>query len=109
MSNITNTFNYLLNCFFSRYIIYTKILQWINFDCINFLGTDFNKFIRKFTDNAPYIDDDINYKSIQKLRNLGEKYNIEINKIPINSGTVSLVFEGYIVKDDQKIKLQLKY
>lgn len=108
MSNITNTFNYLLNCFFSRYIIYTKILQWINFDCINFLGTDFNKFIRKFTDNAPYIDDDINYKSIQKLKNLGEKYNIEINKIPINSGTVSLVFEGYIVKDDQKIKIAIK-
>lgn len=95
----------------SKYIIYTKIIQWINFDFINFLGsfgTEINKFLKSFTDNAPYVDDDIDYESLNKLRKLGEKYNIEINEKPINSGTISLVFEGYINQKDKRTKLAIK-
>lgn len=93
-----------INKILSKYIIYTKILQWVNFDFLSFLGSDFNKFLRKFTDNAPYIDEDIDYKSIEKLLEIGSKYSLKIDKIPINSGTISLVFKGEILdKDKTKI------
>lgn len=89
-------FSNIINRFISRYIIYTKFLQWINFDFLSFLGPKINIFLRNFTNKAPYVDDDIDYESIIKLENIGKKYDISIDKIPINSGTISLVFKGKI-------------
>lgn len=88
--------DYLLNLMFSRYIVYTKIFQWINFDNFWFIGKTLNCYMRKFTNNAPYIKSDIDYETIQLLRNNAEdnEYVIEINETPINSGTLSLVFKG---------------
>ena len=101
-------FSNFINKFLSRYIIYTKILQWINFDFLFFLGKDFNSFLRKFTDNAPYIDEDIDYYSLKKLNELGSKYSIIIDEIPINSGTISLVFKGSIIVDGVNKKIAIK-
>lgn len=98
----------IVNNFLSRYIIYTKILQWVNFDFLSFLGTDFNKFLRKFTDSSPYVDGDIDYETLDKLMDKGNKYELSINRIPINSGTISLVFEGNIVHEGINKKIAIK-
>lgn len=97
-----------INKILSKYIIYTKILQWVNFDFLSFLGNDFNKFLRKFTDNAPYVDEDIDYKSIEKLLDIGSKYSLKIDKTPINSGTISLVFKGEILDKDIRKTIAIK-
>lgn len=101
-------FHEFINRFLSRYIIYTKVIQWINFDFLSFLGKDFSNFMRKFTDNAPYVEEDIDYESLNKLNILGMKYSITVDKVPINSGTVSLVFKGQINEDGNVKKIAIK-
>ena len=98
----------IINKFLSRYIIYTKILQWVNFDFLSFLGSDVNIFLKKFTDNAPYTNDDIDYESLDRLDQIGNKYDILINRIPINSGTISLVFKGTIIDNRIEKKIAIK-
>lgn len=93
-------FTSIINKIISKYIIYTKILQWINFDSLLFFGKRINTFLKNFTDKAPYIDSDIDYDSLMKLEEIGKKYEISINKIPINSGTISLVFKGKIKQNN---------
>jgi len=97
-----------MNKILARYVIYTKILQWVNFDFLSFLGKDVNSFLRKFTDNAPYTTEDIDYEALERLKTLGKKYNISIGEIPINSGTVSLVFRGTITCDDKDRQIAIK-
>lgn len=101
-------FQGIVNRFISRYIIYTKVLQWINFDFLSFLGTGFNDFLKKFTDNAPYVEEDIDHNSLDRLNELGSKYLIEIDRNPINSGTISLVFTGTIFHNSEYKKVAIK-
>lgn len=99
-----------VNFLCSKYIVYTKILQWINFDKFPFIGKSLTKYLRSFTDNSPYIDSDIDYESLQLLEEkaLNEGYQINLNKVPINSGTLSLVFKGSIIKDNIETKIAVK-
>lgn len=116
LSSMSYFLNSLIDSLISRYIIYTKILQWINFDFMTFLGDDFNLYLKRFTDNAPYIKSDIDFISLNKLKEIGKKYNIEIDDTPINSGTISLVFVGKIKnyrgnidnQENKEIKIAIK-
>lgn len=87
--------------FFSRFIIYTKIFQWVNFNSKYKFINDIFKYLKSFCSDAPYIDSDIDYNSINYLKSL----NFFINEKPINSGTIALVFEAY--KDNKKYAIKI--
>lgn len=86
--------NNILTWFVSRYIVYFKIIQWINFEyelpCYLFFLKPIFKYFSKFCNEAPYIQSDINEDVLDKL-----SVKFLINRTPVNSGTVSLVFYGH--------------
>lgn len=88
--------------FFSRYIVYTKIFQWFNLKSTNWIGQQISCFMNDFTNKAPFIESDIDRLSIARLKeksfNLG--YNLEVDNLPLNAGTISLVFRGKLTKDN---------
>lgn len=90
--------------FFSKYIIYTKILQWFSFNSY------FSFIIRNFTDSAPYIDSDIDLETIETIQTNANNngYQLSVDKIPINSGTLALVFKGQLSKENVKQAIVLK-
>lgn len=93
-------FNYLV----SRYIVYFKLIQWINFEYngpLNFLIKPFMKYLENFSNNAPYTEDDIDYNTLISLN------KIEVNFKPINSGTISLVFLGTIRETGEEVAVKL--
>lgn len=98
-------FSYSIKFFASRFIVYAKILQWF-FNDSRILKT----YLRRFTNNAPYINSDIDIDSISELkRKIKENgYSLTIDMIPINSGTISLVFKGEMENNGEKIKIAIK-
>lgn len=79
-------------------ILYTKMFQSI---ALNHYLVDnvINNEILKYTDSAPYTEEDIDYGVFEKLQ---EYLDIDLNNLPqpINSGMISLVYkmklnEGY--------------
>lgn len=80
-------------------ILYVKLFQAFSLE---------NSLIPKdalleFTDKAPYTNDDIDWESIQILK---EKYKIKIEETaPINSGMISLVYKG---KDQENLDVIVK-
>lgn len=89
-----NLFKIFLDFILSKFIIYTKILQWINFDSVSFIPKFIKKYLRNFLDRTPYVISDINYTQIENLKNkcLEEGYELEIKNLPERSGTIALVF-----------------
>lgn len=74
-------------------ILYVKMFQ--AFALNNSLIDDkTNNKLLKFTDNAPWTAQDLNYDTLFKLE---DEYNIVFRDglEPINSGMISLVFKGY--------------
>lgn len=84
----------------SKNIIYIKIFQWI--DTKNLLPTFITEYINKLNNNAPYINADIDFECLEKL-----KTDIDINLTPINSGTISLVFLGKLKKNNDLVAIKI--
>ena len=88
-------------------ILYVKIFQAIASNN-NFIDENTNLELLKFTDNAPW-----NYNDIQfyELIELEEKYNLQIEngyEKPINSGMISLVYKGYKKSNGIPIIIKMK-
>lgn len=88
-------------------ILYVKVFQAIALN--NSLIDDYtnNKLLR-FTDNAPWTDDDILY---EELIQLAKDEKLEINSsffIPINSGMISLVYKYYHKETKEPVIVKMK-
>lgn len=86
-------------------IVYLKIFQAL---CFNkeLLYSNEQDFLLQYTDNVPYSNDDINYDLLDKL---SDDYSITLNNIiPINSGIIGLVFDGYDCCNNKIIVKMLK-
>lgn len=104
--------NFIMNCckHVSKVnIFYIKIFQWFTYD-IN-KDQNINKelfvFFSQYTNSVPYKEEDIDYISLNKLKqeitSNGDEFYINI--IPINMGTIAIVFEGTINNNKVVIKL----
>jgi len=90
-----------INSLFSRFIVYTKIFQWFNFKQNNYIGKHIYNYLKIFTDKSPYVDSDINLDILKELISKG----IDLNPVPINSGSIALVFKGKYNNQDVAIKI----
>lgn len=83
-------------------IIFVKVFQWLTFDKRienNLISENVGLFLKKYTNNTPYNDEDINYKLLCNCYILAKEnnLNLEIENIkPINSGSIALIFKGKI-------------
>jgi predicted unusual protein kinase regulating ubiquinone biosynthesis (AarF/ABC1/UbiB family) len=88
-------------------IIFTKIFQW---SCNNVLLTEkINVYLNKYTNKVPYNNNDIDYKSLLTLILYANKSKnkLEITNIekPINSGSISLIFNGKL--NDKQVVIKI--
>ena len=81
-------------------VLYVKVFQ--AFAVKTF---DKNPALLKFTDEAPWTDDDVDQVSLDQLV---QEYNIDLNKRPIKSGMISLVYKGQMNGSPVAIKIQRK-
>jgi predicted unusual protein kinase regulating ubiquinone biosynthesis (AarF/ABC1/UbiB family) len=93
-------------------IIFVKIFQWINNNNTNSMITNsIENEIRSFTNNVPYNEFDIDYKSLLDLYKItnenSDKFEL-VSLEPINSGSISLVFKGKLNDKDIAIKILRK-
>jgi predicted unusual protein kinase regulating ubiquinone biosynthesis (AarF/ABC1/UbiB family) len=94
-------------------IVFVKIFQWINNnnDSNSFITEAIENEIQLFTNNTPYNESDIDYKSLLNLYKIaGENSDIfQLTSLePINSGSISLVFKGKLNDKDVAIKILRK-
>lgn len=101
----------IAECLADENILYVKLFQAI---CTN--SCIFNEhqtnFLIKYTDSVPYEDAEIDYEFLNTLANIGTKkpeYNISLNLVPINSGTISVIFVGRMGDQDVVVKVIKKY
>jgi predicted unusual protein kinase regulating ubiquinone biosynthesis (AarF/ABC1/UbiB family) len=86
-------------------IVYVKIFQALCLDK-DLLKSDEQDYLLKYTDKVPYKTDEIEYDLLDKLEN---EFSITLtNRIPINSGIVGLVFDGYDSSNNKVIIKMLK-
>ena len=94
-------------------IIFIKFFQWFHSDKedSNYISEEIINHISQYNNNAPYTNEDIDYDSLDKLYLIAEKEKdiLLINDlIPINSGSVALVFKAKLNNKDIVIKLLRK-
>ena len=93
-------------------IIFVKIFQWIRISNNNYFITQkIENEIHSFTNNTPYNDSDIDYKSLLHLYKIAEENSdtFQLDSLePINSGSISLVFKGKLNNKDVAIKILRK-
>lgn len=90
-------------------ILYVKVFQAIALNN-SLIDDNVNNKLLKFTDNAPWNYNDINFEELNEVSN---KYNLIIPhgfELPINSGMISLVFKAYnkITQKTMIIKMKRK-
>ena len=83
-------------------IVYIKIFQNISINS-SFFNKNIQNYLVKYTDNVPYQENEIDYDAINYL-----KQDIEISKLPINSGIFALVYKGKYNQKDVAIKILKK-
>lgn len=108
-------YNYLfLNCKRQHYeycilniaklnMLFIKIMQWIS--CENY-DENIGNLVKNFSDNVPYEKEDINYTQISEIKKYFKEENIDftVDDIPINSGTIAIVYSGTLNKKKIVIK-----
>jgi predicted unusual protein kinase regulating ubiquinone biosynthesis (AarF/ABC1/UbiB family) len=109
--NYDNTIIKFLNDIGEYNIIFIKIFQWIwvknNNDNI-YITDNITKELYKYTNNTPYNDLDIDYKSLLKIFMIAQTQgdNLELLDLdPCNSGTISLIFKAKLNNKNIVIKL----
>jgi predicted unusual protein kinase regulating ubiquinone biosynthesis (AarF/ABC1/UbiB family) len=76
-------------------VFYTKIIQWVADSHFN--DEKMTTFIKNFTNNVEYTKEDIDYASLLDLYDIAKKNGDTftlISIVPLNAGTISLVFKG---------------
>ena len=70
------------------------------------MSDEIKEFIRSFADNVPYTSLDIESTQIEEIILVAESNNhtLIVNTIPINSGTIAIVYEGTL--DDKPVILK---
>jgi predicted unusual protein kinase regulating ubiquinone biosynthesis (AarF/ABC1/UbiB family) len=87
-------------------ILYVKIFQAIALN-YNLIDERINEELMKYTDNAPWDKNEIDFDTLYKLEdtmNISFEYGFE----PINSGMISLVFKAKDRKLDKDIIIKMK-
>lgn len=85
--------------------VYIKIFQSLALN-EDLLYDDEKDYLINYCDNVPYSSDCIDYKLLSDLH---ETYNISVvSAIPINSGIVGLVFDGYDSSNTKVVVKMLK-
>jgi predicted unusual protein kinase regulating ubiquinone biosynthesis (AarF/ABC1/UbiB family) len=88
-------------------ILYVKIFQAFALNN-KLIDEKLNNYLLKYTDNAPWTSNDIDYDT---LYNLEQDYNIALYSNgfkPINSGMISLVFKATNINTTKPIIIKLK-
>ena len=92
----------------SMNILYVKIFQAFALNH-HFIDDSLNNYLLKFTDNAPWTLEDIDYET---LSGIYIDYNINFPDgldTPMNSGMISLVYKGYLVhQNNEPVIVKLK-
>ena len=94
-------------------IIFIKIFQWTWASNNNntYITPQIENEIFLFTNNTPYNESDIDYKSLLDLYKIASLNNdiFELEStVPINSGSISLVFKAKLNKQDIIVKILRK-
>jgi len=90
-------------------VYYVKIFQWQLMDTVN--NKELQDFFIEFTNNVAYTDKDIDIDSLNNLIWFAKTNNdiLTIDSfIPINSGTIALVFKGKLNDTEIVIKMLRK-
>ena len=87
-------------------ILYVKIFQACALNN-NAIDDTMNNKLIKFTDNAPWTDEDIDLITLQEFADEYDIY-IENNYKPINSGMISLVFKGIDIISEETVIIKMK-
>lgn len=84
-------------------ILYTKMFQSVALN--HLVDNIINNEILKYTDSAPYTEDDVDYEIFEKLQ---EYLDIDLENLPqpINSGMISLVYK---MKLNEEYKSESSY
>lgn len=101
-----NTFKTTLTELSRLNVFYTKVIQWLADSHFN--DEQMTNFIKNFTNNVQYTNDDIDYVSLLELYTNAEKNGdkfILSSMIPLNAGTISLVFKGQL--NDKPIVIKI--
>lgn len=108
-NTILSIFRCIISYVSARNILYIKVLQWTFKESI-FLPSNVNQYLNSFRDSAPFTENDIDITLIQNLRHIAAENGDElhINMTPINSGTISVVFEGSINESPIVVKMKRK-
>jgi predicted unusual protein kinase regulating ubiquinone biosynthesis (AarF/ABC1/UbiB family) len=83
-------------------VLYVKVFQAF---AVKAFGENITPALLKFTDEAPWTADDVDQVSLDQLV---QEYNIDMNKCPIKSGMISLVYKGQMNGSPVAIKIQRK-
>lgn len=90
-------------------IIFVKIFQWLYSE--DFIKSKFLKNnLELYTTNCPYSDKDIDYELMKTIEDDYKKnnQNLIINKIPINSGSINLIFISKLDNKSVILKINRK-
>lgn len=87
-------------------VFYVKAIQWNLQNNFN-IDTELIEYFRKFSTNVPYNDKDINYTCLKQLIEYAKinNYEISFDITPLNSGTIALVYKGFLNKKPIAIKI----
>jgi len=86
-------------------VLYVKVFQSLALNH-HIIDKQMNHELLKYTDNVPWIQDDICWETIVALQ---EKYDLDFeNYIPINSGMISIVFKARNTKTSESIIIKMK-
>jgi len=91
-------------------IFYLKCFQWGIQDIYD-IDEELMSYFKRFYDNVPYSEDDIDFEIFNKISNYVNKENINFSfnsLIPIKSGVVALVFKGKLNDKPVAIKILRK-
>jgi predicted unusual protein kinase regulating ubiquinone biosynthesis (AarF/ABC1/UbiB family) len=110
-SDYENTIINILKWIGNYNIIFIKIFQWIWLKKNNFLTEKIINYIQLYSNNTPYDESDIDYKSLLQIYKIAHENSdkFEMTSLyPINSGSISIVFDGKLNDKNIIIKILKK-
>lgn len=88
-------------------ILYVKIFQAIALNN-NLIDDKINNTLLKFTDNAPWTQDDIDVDTLNVLKEEQQLVLCDGVYNPINAGMISLVYNATRISDDSNVIIKIK-